>query len=332
MKEMIQQIIREEMMRAMSKQYFFMAGLPRSGSTLLSSILNQNPQIHSGPSSPVVPTMLVLENSIANDELFRAYPKVPQAAKIIASVMDNYYSDVEKRVIIDKNRSWVNRLHYIPGYFGVEAKVLCPVRNIDEILTSFITMGRRTPITAEGKINFIDEMLIKNNVLLTDDNRCEFLASPNGILGQSYFGLRQALMEGKQKSLHFIEYDDLMNNPEDTMRKIYEFLGLEYYEHDFSKIENKHKELDAEVYGLSDMHDVRGSLSKTSADPRDILSEKTLERCVGLEFWRNLDEFAQDESSTNEESNSSASDDSEYVDAAELIKEDESTDNNLIGA
>lgn len=318
MKEMIQQIIREEMMKAMSKQYFFMAGLPRSGSTLLSAILNQNPEVHSGPSSPVVPTMLMLEQSLANDELFRAYPKVPQAAKIIASVIDNYYSDVEKRVIIDKNRSWVNRLHYIPGYFGTEAKVLCPVRNIDEILTSFITMQRRTPVTPEGKLNFIDEMLVKNNVMLTDDNRCEFLASPNGILGQSYFGLRQALMEGKQKSLHFIEYDDLMTDPEGTMKKIYEFLGLEYYSHDFSKIENIHKELDAEVYGLSDMHNVRTTLGKTAPKPQDVLSEKILERCQGSEFWRNLEDFVQPEETSEE--------------TAEPAQAESDSANNIIGA
>lgn len=297
---MIREIIREEMMRVMNKTYFFMSGLPRSGSTLLSAILNQNPNIYSGPSSPVVPTMLAIENSLANDELFRAYPKPDQARKIISSVLDNFYSDIDKPVIIDKNRSWVNRLHYIPGYFGIEPKVLCPVRNIDEILTSFITMQRRGPVTPEGKINFIDEMLVKNNVLLTDDNRCEFLASENGILGQSYFGIRQALMEGKQKLLHFIEYDDLMNNPEDTMRKIYEFLGLEHFEHDFSKIENLHKERDSEVYGLGDMHDVRETLGKVAPNPVEILSEKTLERCKDSEFWRNLEDFVQSEESTEE--------------------------------
>lgn len=317
MKEMIQQIIREEMMKAMSKQYFFMAGLPRSGSTLLSAILNQNPEVHSGPSSPVVPTMLMLEQSLSNDELFRAYPKIPQAAKIIASVMDNYYGDVEKRVIIDKNRSWVNRLHYIPGYFGTEAKVLCPVRSIDEILTSFITMQRRTPVTPQGKVNFIDEMLIKNNVMLTDDNRCEFLASPNGILGQSYFGLRQALMEGKQKSLHFIEYEDLMTDPEETMKKIYEFLGLEPFAHDFSNIKNVHKELDAEVYGLTDMHDVRETLGKAAPSPADVLSEKILESCKGSEFWRSLEDFVQPE---------------ESAESAESQETQADTPNNIIGA
>lgn len=291
MKEMIKEIIREEMSRNM-KAYYFMAGLPRSGSTLLSAILNQNPRFHSGPSSPVTSIMIILENAIAQDELFLAYPKPKEAGKIISSVIENYYSDVEKPVIFDKNRSWVNRIHYIPGYFGTEAKILCPVRNTSEILASFISMHRRNPFEVNGRVNFIDEMLIKSGIPLTDDNRCTFIAGPNGILGQSYNGIKQALLEGKEKNLHFIEYDDLISSPEETMRKVYEFLNEPYYEeHDFSKIENIHKENDAEVYGLSDMHDVRSSLEKASADPSEVLSETILNNCKDSEFWRNIQDL-----------------------------------------
>lgn len=287
-KEMLKEIIRDEMQK--TKKYYFMSGLPRSGSTLLSSILNQNPNIHSGPSSPVVGMMLTLENLLSTDELFLAYPKPEQAGKIISSVIENYYSDVDKPVIIDKNRSWVNRPHYIPGYFGIEPKILCPVRNVDEILTSFISMYRRNPFSANGKINFMDEMLIKSNIPLTDENRCEFLASPNGILGQSYSGIQQSIMEGRAKQLHFIEYDDLINDPQTTMRKVYEFLGEEYFEHDFSKILNQHKERDAEVYGFADMHDVRNVLEKVSLNPKEVLPESTLKKCEGAEFWRTMNQ------------------------------------------
>ena len=290
MKEMIKEMIREELMNA-RKTYYFMSGLPRAGSTLISSILNQNPQIHSGPSSPVVSTMLVLENHLSNDELFRAFPKPNQATRIIASVLENYYSDVDKSIIIDKNRSWVNRMHYIPGYFGIEPKILCPVRNMDEILTSFLSMHRRNPFITNGKVNFIDEMLIKNNITLNDENRCMMLSNPDwGIIGQSYNGIRQALMEGRQKQLHFIEYDELISNPEDTMRKIYNFLDLEYYNHDFSNIANIHKENDAQVYGLADMHDVRNTLDKISSNPKEVLPESVYAQCQNTEFWRNLDE------------------------------------------
>lgn len=291
MKEMIAQIIREEMSRELQKKYYFMAGLPRSGSTLLSAILNQNPRFYSGPSSPVTGIMVELENIIARDELFRAFPKNQQAGELIANVIKHYYSDVEKPVIFDKNRSWVNRMHYISGYFGMEPKILCPVRNTSEILASFIAMRNRNPFEVNGKINFIDEMLVKTNTPLTDENRCEFMASPNGILGQSYNGLKQALMEGRQKQLHFIEYEDLVNDPDGTMRKIYDFLGEEYYKHDFSNLVNLHKEDDASVYGLADMHDVRPELAKTSIKPEEILPESIIEKCLNSEFWRNLEDY-----------------------------------------
>ena len=45
MKDMIREIIREEMMRN-AKTYYFMSRLPRSGSTLLSALLNQNPRFY----------------------------------------------------------------------------------------------------------------------------------------------------------------------------------------------------------------------------------------------------------------------------------------------
>lgn len=313
MKEMIRDIIREEMMRSM-KTYYFMSGLPRSGSTLLSALLNQNPKFYSGPSSPVVPTMIALEQSLSNDELYLAYPKQPQAAKIIASVLENWYSDVDKPVVFDKNRSWVNRLHYIPGYFGVEPKVLYPVRNIDEILTSFISMYRRNPYTGQGRIPFLDEMLIKSNIPLSDDARCEALCSPSGIIGASYNGLKQVFAEGKEKSIHIIEYDDLINEPEETMKKIYDFLGQEYYAHDFSKIENIHRERDAEVYGFADMHEVREKLEKVSLKPEDVLSENIISKCKGSEFWRNATVEADIDS---EEDNSEI----KYLDSFETTKD-----------
>jgi len=302
MKDIIKEVIREELLKNQQKTYYFMAGLPRAGSTLLSAILNQNSRIYSGPSSPVTSIMLTLENAISTDELFLAYPKIEQASEIISSVIKNYYSDVDKPVIIDKNRSWVNRMHYIPGYFGVEPKIICPVRNIDEILASFIAMHRRNPIAANGKINFIDEMLVKTNTPLTDDNRCEFLASPNGILGQSVEGIRQALMEGRQSQIHFVEYNDLISDPAEVMKKLYEFLGEEYFEHDFSNIINQHKEDDSNVYGFADMHDVRSSLNRVSVDPREILSSNILAKCAGSEFWRNLEEYVPEEATASDAS------------------------------
>ena len=158
----------------MSKIFYFMAGLPRAGSTLLSSILNQNSRFYSGPSSPVLSTMYTVENHLLNDELFNGYPKPEQAKQIISSIPFQFYSDRKEEIIIDKNRAWTGRVPYIEGYLEQKAKIIIPVRDIDEILTSMIMMIRRNPYK-EGnpRINFIDEQLVKLNIPLTDDNRCE---------------------------------------------------------------------------------------------------------------------------------------------------------------
>jgi sulfotransferase len=312
----MKEIIREEINR-LNKNFYFMSGLPRSGSTLLSSILNQNPKFYSGPSSPVVGTMIALENQFSNDELFLGYPKPEQAKQIIASILPQYYSDRQEPAIFDKNRSWTVRMNYIFGYFDIQPKVICPVRDTAEILTSFISMMKRNPYEVNGKINFIDEMLVKNNIPLTDDNRCEFIASPNGILGQSVEGLRMALMGGYENSIHLVEYRDLVNNPKETVEKIYEFLGEELFEHDFNKLNNINRENDAQIYGFSDMHDVRPTLESVSKNPEDILSPKILEKCKNTEFWRIVNSDFED---TNEE------------EVLEISEDDQEDDTQLIGS
>ena len=54
----------------MTKKYYFMSGLPRSGSTLLSTLLNQNPEIYSGPSSPVLGIMVGVHENFLSNELY----------------------------------------------------------------------------------------------------------------------------------------------------------------------------------------------------------------------------------------------------------------------
>jgi sulfotransferase len=247
--------------------------------------------------------MISLENILSNDELFLGYPKPQQAKEIISSILPQFYSDRQEPVIFDKNRSWTVRMEYIPGYFDIQPKVLCPVRDIAEILTSFISMLRRNPYQVNGKINFIDEMLVKNNIPLTDDNRCEFIASPAGILGQSVEGLKKAFMEGYENSIHLIEYSDLVNNPKETVEKIYEFLEEEPFEHNFHNIENINRENDEKVYGFADMHEVRSEIKSIAPKPEKILSEEILEKCKNTEFWRIIDDLEEtfDEETFDEE-------------------------------
>lgn len=271
----------------MTKKYYFMAGLPRSGSTLISSILNQNPNIYSGPSSPVLSTMFAVENHLRNDELFHGFPKPEQADLIISNIIHQFYSDVDKPIIIDKNRAWTARVPYIEGYIRQPAKIICPVRDIEEILTSMIMLIRRNPYQ-EGqlRINFIDEQLVKLNIPINDDNRCEYIAGQQGILGQSLNAIIEGFNQGFADRIHFVEYKNLVSNPDQTIQELYEFLGEEPYEHTFDNLQNLNRENDMRTYGLNDMHEVRPELQSTAPDPTEVLSDYVLERCKGMDIWR----------------------------------------------
>ena len=274
----------------MEKTFYFIAGLPRSGSTLLSAILNQNPRFHSAPNSPVLSTMVTLEQFLMTDEHFNAYPKVQQGKEIIASILPQYYSDVKQPVVFDKNRAWVSRIDYIRGYFDINPRIICPVRDISEILASFITLIRDSYSSNQGKLNIIDETLVKNNIPLTDENRCAFISSSEGILGASYNTIKDALMNGYDDMIHFVEYKDLIEKPQETMNEIYEFLDEKPYNHKFKNIKYSHNTNDFQVYGLPTMHEVRPKMEITSKNPAEVLSPEILKGCQNAEFWRILDQ------------------------------------------
>ena len=272
------------------KTFYFMAGLPRSGSTLLSSILNQNPRFYSGPSSPVLGAMYAVEENFTTNELYTGYPKPNQVREIIGSIPHHFYSDVEEPVVFDKNRAWTARVPYIEGYIGQQAKILVPVRKVDEILTSILTMVHRNPFQeGQSRINFVDEQLVKTNTPINDYNRCMYLLNSGGIVYESLNAIKLGFDENMHDKMHFIDYNDLVNYPEKTMEDIYDFLGEDYYEHEFDSLSNVHREDDLNTYGLADMHEVHSKLEKTSSSPESVLPEEILDlyeqNKQSLEFW-----------------------------------------------
>ncbi len=259
-----------------------MAGLPRSGSTLLKSIINQNPNIHTEPVSPVLELTHYTNEYFKDSEQYLGYPKPNSAYKVISSIIEDYYDEVKKPIIIDHCRAWSNNIQMLKTFVTPNPKIICPVRNITEILTSFITMIRRN----SDQVSFVDQHLIDSGLPINDDNRCHYLMSKNGIVEQALWAQSQAFIRGDDKKyLHLVEYDDLIQKPNEIMAGIYEFLELDNYQHDFNHIENAHREVDDQWY-LKDMHYVREKLEKKSKKPEDILSDDILNKYRNIEYWK----------------------------------------------
>lgn len=264
-----------------NKTYFFMAGLPRSGSSLLSAILNQNDSIFCGPSSPIVSTMLNIEKSLVNDELYLASPKPSFMYNLMSQVVDCYYDDVEKPIVVDKNRSWPRYIDWMKQYLGIEnPKIVVTVRDIADTLASFITLIRQN----EGN-NFVDKRLASFNAPVNDFTRCQWLAS-DGPIGRSFTSIQIAFDNNYKQHLHFVEYNDLINDPHSAMQSIYQFLEQPLYEHDFANIVNCYPEKDEDIYGLPGMHKVRSQIKNVAPKATDVLPSNVIEDVTGLEFWR----------------------------------------------
>jgi sulfotransferase len=265
------------------KTFHFLSGLPRSGSTLLTALLNQNPQIHASTNSPLLDTIHYTEEYLLyNSEQYKAHPKPQAAHKVLSSIPHNYYFDIPEPIIIDKSRGWVNQIQHIKDYITPEPKIICPVRNIQDIMVSFLSLIERSKTTS-----FIDKGLIERNLELTNDNRCDFLMSPSGIIGQSYHALTEAFRKNHQRYLLFVEYEDLISNSQQELNRIHSFLRIPEYSYDFSNVKPKFDENDV-VYGLENMHTVRNKVEKIHRDNSKYLSKYIMDKYKEMEFWRQL--------------------------------------------
>ena len=275
----------------MDKKFYFMAGLPRAGSTLLSTLLNQNPRFYSGPSSPVLGAMFATHDNFQGNELYTGYPKPERVNEIVGSIIRHWYSDVEEEVIFDKNRAWTARVPFIEGYIRQEAKIIVPVRRVDEILASILTMvHRNTFVEGQPRINFVDEQLVKGNIPISDETRCQYLlTAQGGIVWESLNATKMGVEEGHADKFLFVDYNDLVTNPQGELNDIYEFLGEEPFEHTFDGLSNEHREDDLNTYGLADMHEVHSELVKTSDYPSNVLPPSIIDlynrNRQNLEFW-----------------------------------------------
>ena len=272
------------------KDFYFLSGLPRSGGTLLSSILNQNPEIYSGPSSPMCSMMFNLEKNILFSEEYNAFPKPEVLPNTVMGILENYYSDKKESIIIDRSKEWS-----IQEYFNVllrnmkkVPKVILTVRNITDILASYIYMINQNT----EDISFIDKeiQILQQFNFYRDinDTRCDHLMRPKGIIDNALYGIAFSMLSENKKYFHIVEYEDLIKDPQKQIKNIYDFLELKEYNHDFDNIININQENDM-IYGLTGLHDVRPSISHRKINNSEILSSYVLNKYSGLEFWRQVE-------------------------------------------
>lgn len=260
------------------KQYYFISGLPRSGSTLLCNILNQNPKFHASSTSSVLDAILMIRNNWDKFAGFKAHPNEMAKLRVMRSVLTAYYDDVDREVIFDKSRGWPGYIAMYEELFGRKAKLLITVRDIRDVIASFEKLWRET-----SKTSLVSQE-IKNGVnFQTVEGRSEVWLKTDQPIGSSYNRIKDALVRGYGDRMHFINFEDLTSKPKETMQKVYEFIGEPYFEHDFDNVEQTTVE-DDKVHGFKDLHKIKNKVWPVKSEWKEILGEFA-EKYGKLNFW-----------------------------------------------
>ncbi len=247
-----------------------MAGLPRSGSTLLSAILNQNPDVYVSATADTSFLIMSLYNQYQASESYHAGFEPKGYRNIMAKLPHSFYEHIDKPYIIDKNRQWGTPQNIeVAELFSDKVKIICPVRPILEVLASFVNLAKKNPNT------FIDSMAQTYPVIQfrpIDDARCDALMAADQHLEKNILSLASALDPRHQGKFHFVAYADLVSKPEKVIDAIYEFLEIPKFQHTFDNLEWAQMPNELKVFGIPDMHKIRSKIDASNTDT-SILSE-----------------------------------------------------------
>jgi sulfotransferase len=246
------------------KKFIGLAGLPRSGSTLLSSILSENPDIHAEGNSAVCQMMWDLDQScnINCKEQLEANNRQQAQLDVISAIPHIYYKDVTKSIIIDKCRTWTlpANVFLMQRYITKNIKIIVLERPLIEIVKSFVNIRKEN--NWEG------------------DLEKELLGDWTDPIVRSLNGVKWAKQNNANNTFLFIQYNDLINNTKEIINQIYKFIDEPVFEHNLNNIINKHPEND-KVYNMTGLHDVRPTINTRQIDIE--LSQETIDRCQELE-------------------------------------------------
>ena len=199
------------------KQYHFLCSIPRSGVTLLSSILNQSKQLQVTPNS-ILPNILINLLEIKNTVYFKNFPYHKGIDNIIEKLFNNYYNDINTKVILDR-APWGTpfNLDLLKSIFK-KRKFVILYRPPLECLASLIKSQNISKVSKDKIINFCEKEM----------NKFE------GSIGKNIWSMRNII---KEKEEHIIiHYDDLINDTKNQIKKIFKFLNLKQEKLDLKNI------------------------------------------------------------------------------------------------
>lgn len=259
----------------MSRTFHFISGLPRSGSTLLSALLRQNPGFYANMSGPVGPLVKRLLEGMAENQEHSVMISDEQRLRIVRGVFEQYYGpEFTQDVIVDTNRMWCAHMPLLQKLFP-GSKVIACVRDTAWVVDSIERLVRKNVLSPSSIFNYQTGGTVYS--------RSESVMGSSGLLGYAYNALKDAFYGEHAGQLLLVQYDTLVADPQHVLNRIYDFLEQPRYLHDIANVEFSADTFDKKA-GTPGLHKVR---ARVEAVPRKtILPPDLFSRFANDAFWR----------------------------------------------
>ena len=140
----------------MPPQIAFQSSLPRSGSTLLSNIVGQNPNFHVTPTSGLLDLLYVARGQFSRGEEFKAQERGEMErafAGFCRGALEGYAAALtNKPWLLDKSRDWGVHYAFLNAFYP-DPKIVCMLRDPVDILCSMERNYRKASLQDPGLVN-----------------------------------------------------------------------------------------------------------------------------------------------------------------------------------
>ena len=258
------------------KDIFFLSGLPRAGNTLFGSIMNQNPKVAVTANS-ITADMMGELFTLKKTDIFQNYPDHKSFDNVAAKVFDHYYQDWKADYIIDR-APWgmPPNLNFLK-HTRKNIKIIVLVRDIIEVLASFVRWSQREPTA------FI------NKHAKTVEEKCDKLMNHEGVIVKELIAVKHLLRDENKGLYKIIEYNDLVKYPKKIINSIYDFLEIPYFKHRFINLDQfKVNDMSYDETPVGQrLHTIKtDAIYKDTYNAYNIIPKSIVEKYKQCNFWR----------------------------------------------
>lgn len=227
----------------MTSRFVGVCGLPRAGSTLLTQLLAEHPEIAcEGHSSPLCNALLMMRRFISDDQFMLSQLDVQfdttyaHLKSAMQGFLQGWYADCGKSVVADKNRAWLHCIEMLL-HLDPEARLIVSIRELGQIYGSVEAQHQKTIL-----LDFIDHLADFDRL-----GRADQLFAKDKAIGAPLTSIQavQDLPQAVKERLYFVKFEDLMARPTATMARIYKWLDLPPHKIDPQKLTVRPHESDS---------------------------------------------------------------------------------------